>query len=1589
MEFALTSPVSEIEAKCVEDKICSLVEKAYNVWNAEGKENLRVFVEKKAKLDTDFRNKEKKSKGNKDENDLLQNGDESGRVNGDARVYQLALFEEAKVRNTIVTLGTGKGKTLIAIMLIRHFAKKDFALNSTETREDKPLRKKQTWFLVPSVALALQQANTLRSNLPYTVAVACHTASGSERSRDQISSAQIVVATHGTALDLLRHYSDRFNLNRVNLLVMDECHYAVKNHNYALLMKTFYHKLPREQRPRILGLTASPILNLPFKNISTCSTKSENQIEIMLTDLEKTLDARLISLSSIVSSSSETYTGYDSDSDADEYSSNVQQSVLYYRNVPSTIDLPPVPKKKLLLSRIKELQQLSYIYDELGADPTHCYILSLIKEISQNKFEKETNAQFNALLSYLQKIADHIEKTSYERKDGRSCKLIALERTLQSLFNPKTLHKRRFNEMSGESNLETPNETVGIIFVERRITALALQQYLNTLSTKRKDEKKHGIHRIRCDSLTRQNTHVFKYLHRNHRRGSREIGQLKKQLYQEWLHIEKNIKMVLNKLRRREINILIATSVVEEGVDVDACSFVIALDGIQSTKAFIQMKGRARALNAKFFVFQRRNDDMKKDKKSAVTLHDAIQTEHIINQYIGTRKLTNFQQDEIVHSTKRMKLTSRHTLEEKALIQGEYRARHGIVDLSSAKTLINRYISCIPMDIASRSSRAAMLPYLPIYNNDHLRLPAHLPDNIRSVYLSPEYLTRSKKKNEAMLALMACVRLHELNVLNDHMLPLKRDDLLRRLSKSVLPDIPKIKTNLYLPILAPPIEECKKISLYVYQLHQIGNILQQHKSVFNEKERYLCIISRDEIKKIPDFEFEHNELGSVLFQCTKSHKMLLPEEVSLCKSFFVCLMNSRWRRRTGRLSFRYCEDDHSSIVPQYIVASMTSDGNLDFNYMSHIISECNRNEEERRKAAMDWFQIKKPRLWAPIYDPNVTYITLNDTPQTCSTPFPATDIQTYQDYYEKKRSFKVSSACILFNVQRSWDLPRKLTEKRENSKNTEHKISMDIDDHCVGLNSVLLPQDACMETPLADPMLYLSCILLPQFLYKLERHMIVEVFLTHVELNFPILRSSLENVPRDDLITALTAKSCGLEFSYDRFEFLGDAVLKVIHTDALFKSNDKKLRQWISCLHEGDLSALRSGMGCNDRLKVAGDQNGISPYILTKPLSRGQWIPLGLESFYYQDAMPSKKKEPTTGQKTKQNINFDFIPSTKTRADVIEAILGIVYLFNDYEISKKVAQELHISIEENVSSTESEISHDCVTTNTDEFMRRFLGKESFKNISLLREALTHASDIHSTVPSYQRLEWIGDACLCLAAREWIYKTYPLLQVRDLVLLETVLVCNESLAFIGCTNEVHKHIEHCDSTIPKRLEKYELNLKDVRERGIWSADPPKVIADIVESLLGAVHVDGGFAEGQATGQRIMTPITDVICKNFKAESSRLCDAKIFDMMHPKQMMTEICESFKLKTWRCDDFSNKTLSCPYWNGSSWVENKKESDNYGAIAQVSWFGMNILSVKDNTSTVVARNRACALVSLVLKRNPKIATMLGEITPMLRPKE
>lgn len=235
-------------------------------------------------------------------------------------------------------------------------------------------------------------------------------------------------------------------------------------------------------------------------------------------------------------------------------------------------------------------------------------------------------------------------------------------------------------------------------------------------------------------------------------------------------------------------------------------------------------------------------------------------------------------------------------------------------------------------------------------------------------------------------------------------------------------------------------------------------------------------------------------------------------------------------------------------------------------------------------------------------------------------------------------------------------------------------------------------------------------------------------------------------------------------------------------------------------------------MGSNDRLKDIAKAAGFDSFILLHPLNRGEWCPFGLR---YRDRGDSSEQPPLSDDSTK-----DKCPSKKVCADVIEALLGLIYIEFGYEQCVNVACEMGLSIgsgnNENAGRSWSDIRPG---PNLVSFAYDFVGVAKFFNPNLLVEATTHHTCLHKPVPSYQRLEWVGDAVLCLAAREWLFRRQEKLCVSKLVVLETSLVSNESLAYLGYNAGLQKFIDHRNIALPGRFESYKLDLES--GRGLWS------------------------------------------------------------------------------------------------------------------------------------------------------------------------
>ena len=65
----------------------------------------------------------------------------------------------------------------------------------------------------------------------------------------------------------------------------------------------------------------------------------------------------------------------------------------------------------------------------------------------------------------------------------------------------------------------------------------------------------------------------------------------------------KEMNEIIKQFNEGEFNILIGTSAIEEGLDIQSCNAVLTLVELRTPKSFIQIKGRARKSNSEFIIF--------------------------------------------------------------------------------------------------------------------------------------------------------------------------------------------------------------------------------------------------------------------------------------------------------------------------------------------------------------------------------------------------------------------------------------------------------------------------------------------------------------------------------------------------------------------------------------------------------------------------------------------------------------------------------------------------------------------------------------------------------------------------------------------------------------------------------------------------------------------------------------------------------------------------------------------------------------------------------------------------------------------------
>lgn len=178
----------------------------------------------------------------------------------EARDYQRNIAAAAQKASTLVVLPTGMGKTIIALLLIAEHLKN-------------PANK--ILFLAPTKPLVNQHSTFLKTNLttPDQVTTFTGEVSPDQRLKDWNTHHIIVSTPQVIENDLI---ANRLTLHDVSLIIFDEAHRAVGNYSYVFVAQTYR----RHRQDRLcLAMTASPGNDIQ-KILEICHNLEIKTIEI-------------------------------------------------------------------------------------------------------------------------------------------------------------------------------------------------------------------------------------------------------------------------------------------------------------------------------------------------------------------------------------------------------------------------------------------------------------------------------------------------------------------------------------------------------------------------------------------------------------------------------------------------------------------------------------------------------------------------------------------------------------------------------------------------------------------------------------------------------------------------------------------------------------------------------------------------------------------------------------------------------------------------------------------------------------------------------------------------------------------------------------------------------------------------------------------------------------------------------------------------------------------------------------------------------------------------------------------------------------
>ena len=463
----------------------------------------------------------------------------------EARLYQQVLAADVlKKGNTMIVAPTALGKTIVATLV-------------AADRLDK-VKNSKILVLAPSKPLAIQHESTFKEFLT----VPCSSIKGAVKTDERVKrweESQIICATPQTVeSDLLK---GRYSLKDVSLVVFDECHHGVGSYSYVYLASRY---VKESKFNLILGLTASPgsdkekikevcdnlyVQNIvvkteedydvrPYFNpvaIDWVRVKMSSELEKIKKHVDKALKVRLKGLKNM--------------GIIRTVSVNKTDILRARGRVQSAIARTVNPKKECF-------QAIS--------------ILSAVINIqhSQELIETQGVVTFNKYVARLRKKKTKAAKSLIQDPNFGKAIYLAREAEKHGLEHPKLkkvtdIIKKELGQ-NGQTKLQSERYVKDADQKSSKI--MVFTQYRDSLEMIHQKLEKEGIKSA-------------KFFGQASRDGEKGLTQ-------------KEQKEIIKAFKIGEYDVLLSTSVAEEGIDIPAVDLVILYEPVPSEVRMIQRRGR-------------------------------------------------------------------------------------------------------------------------------------------------------------------------------------------------------------------------------------------------------------------------------------------------------------------------------------------------------------------------------------------------------------------------------------------------------------------------------------------------------------------------------------------------------------------------------------------------------------------------------------------------------------------------------------------------------------------------------------------------------------------------------------------------------------------------------------------------------------------------------------------------------------------------------------------------------------------------------------------------------------------------------------